>query len=199
MERCPVSASTCPTSSMLAASRRKSSSSTMVSANSSMSAGGCQGRRRGFARRGRERKSSSRPSPSARARRRRAAAPLLRPAHRCGAGRRGPGRSRRRRSACGRILRKCPRCATELGLDDAANGVEGFGGHTVAKKPELGDDFFGRSLSGGEDLAELDVGRTELSERDPQTPRQPDPRARLAPARRRCTRHPPPCRASSRP
>ena len=63
----------------------------------------------------------------------------------------------------------------ELGLDDAAHRVERLRRHPVAKQAELRDDLLGEDpLARGQDLSELYVGGTELAERDPQPPGQPE-------------------------
>ena len=74
--------------------------------------------------------------------------------------------------------------AAEIGLDALAHGCEGLSRDPVAQQLELADEL-GREdpLARGEDLAELDVGRTEPLEREAESARQPGPRFRclLAP------------------
>ena len=63
--------------------------------------------------------------------------------------------------------------AAEVLLDDAANGVERFRRHLVAAGLELVDQLVGKQTAArGDDLAELDVGRSEPFEGTPQPARQ---------------------------
>ena len=70
---------------------------------------------------------------------------------------------------------------TEFLLDGAANRRERLGRDPVAQQAELGDQLLGEdAFARGDDLAELDVGRTESLEGRPQPPRKTGPRLRGA-------------------
>lgn len=59
-------------------------------------------------------------------------------------------------------------------LHDPAHRGERLGGHPVAAALELLDQVVGEhAVTGGDDLAQLDVRRAEALEGEPQTPRQP--------------------------
>ncbi len=70
----------------------------------------------------------------------------------------------------------------ELCLDDPAHGVEGLWRHPVAEQAELRDDLLREdAFTGGEDLPELDVRRTERPEGDAKPARQSQAGPRPAP------------------
>ena len=66
---------------------------------------------------------------------------------------------------------------TEVVFDDGAHGGEGLRRDAVAQLAELGNELLGEdALARAEDLAELDVGRTQRAERLLQPSRQPGAR-----------------------
>ena len=167
-------ASTRAMSSMFSASSRKSSSSTIVSANSSTSAGGLASAAIGM------RPVSRGASHAIASRSWRTSSRDLRPLHLdddffAGAQPRRVhlrdrrGRDRRPVEADEHVVER----AAELHLDDPPDRVERLGRHAVAQQLELGDEL-GREqpLAARDDLAELDVGRSELPEGDAQPARR---------------------------
>ena len=64
----------------------------------------------------------------------------------------------------------------EVFFDGPTHHGERLRWHAVAELAELRDEFTGEDpLAGADDLAHLDVGRSELAEGDPQPPRDPGP------------------------
>ena len=160
-ERWSVAARTRAMSSMLSASSRKSSSSTMVSANSSTSAGGLASAATGM----RPTRNGAIQLMAARSVRtvvatagRCTLTTTSSPVRRRGGVDLGDRRGGERRPVeAGEDLLERP---AEVLLDDGPDGLERLGRHLVAEQPELADQLGGEeALAGGEDLAELDVGR----------------------------------------
>ena len=79
---------------------------------------------------------------------------------------------RRRRDRLPLELGKSRRERTgQLGLENRPHVLERLGRHLVAKQLELRDHLFGEDpFARGENLAELDVGRTESLEGEPEAP-----------------------------
>ncbi len=172
-------------SSMFWASRRKSSSSTIVSAKSSTSAGGLESAVTGIrpTSMGRDPRHGGDVEPH-----QRGDGPALHLHDHPFAGPQGRGvdlgdRCRGDRGAVEGDEDLGER-ATEILFDRAPDGGERLGRDPVAQQPELVDELLGEdALTGGEDLAELDVGRPEALEGRAQTPRKTGPRPRECPAR----------------
>ena len=149
---------------MFAASMRKSSSSTIVSANSSTSAGGLASEAIGIrpTRNGAIQLITRRSLCTRRGR--------PRPLHLdddllAGAQRGGVHLGDRGGGERGGVERgeQVLDPAAEVGLDHRADGVERLGRHLVAAQLELADQLLGeQALAAGDDLAELDVRRTEV-------------------------------------
>ena len=185
MNRSPVTANTSAMSSMFWASSRKSSSSTMVSANSSTRAGGLV--RAAIGMRPTSMRGDPRHGGDVQPDQGGHGAPLDLDHHPLagpqggrvdlGDGGRGDGHPVEGDEHLGQG-------PSQVLLDGPAHGGEGLGRDPVPQQPELLDQLLGEdALARGDDLAELDVGRSQPLEGRPQPAGQTRSRRRGAPVR----------------